>query len=1340
MQRIVIVSEDTNLLNGVKNHLNQKNDNIELKGASSTTEAIQKIKDNQFDVIVSEYKTSSIDGSKLYKKMHEEEIQIPYIMLLNNTQQEVYSQVLSLGVDYCIINPDNLEILTCEINHIIQKVISLKTTEDALREANNRYFSLMDQSLQAEIIIQNDKVAYSNSVAENLLGYTKKELSRFSSKDFFNLIHPEDQKFTLSRIQARLDGKTVTSRYECRLIKKSGDICWVNLFSTPVEFNGQPAIQTTSIDITDQKQTEDMLKKEREKAQHYLDISSVVIVALNNEGIVTLINKKGCELLGYSNDEIVGENWFDTVIPEQYRADVREVYNSLMLGEIEPVKYYENSVLTKSGEERLVAWHNTVYKDEKGDIIGTLGSAQDITIQKQKELELAREKELSEILINEMPCIAMLLKPRTREIVASNKHAVEVGAIPGKKCYETWGQRQDPCPWCLAPKAWKTGKEQHVEVEALNIVWDAHWIPITDDLYLHYAFDITEKRKIEEKLKESEYLLNSILKNMPVLLYRVDKDGFFTLSRGAALHRLGLKENEAVGLNVFEAYERHGKYFTKALAGETLRFEEQDIVNDKLWAFLTFLFPDEITGSGTIGFAIDITERVEAEQKSRENEELFTQFMDYLPAAAFIKDKNSVTIFANKYLKDVFGGETWIGKSTAELFPEKIAKQMMAADKKVLKNGLQVIIEELTDVNNVAKTYQTLKFPIKRKDKANLLGGIALDITDQREVETKFQEIFNKVTDAIILTDPSTQPGTFLEVNDAFVERIGYTRKELLNMSTADTFTGKTDPPLPVIYDTLNKVGFIAFETEDITKDGTHIPIEIRTHKIILGGKDILLSVSRDITDRKKAEKEVRNYSEQLELIVDNFPGLIFYKDNQNNFIRVNELIAAAHHMTKEELIGKSLFDLYPKEEAQAYWEDDLEVIESGEAKLSFEEKWETSKGIKWVTTSKVPLKDEKGDVTGIIGFSIDTTEQKRMVEKLQVSEEKYRLIVETSQEGIVILDEKANLTFVNPRMEEMLGYSMENLLNHSIFEFMDPNLINNVKMIFESFKKSVKDFSEIKLSRRDGTDLWVLFNSSSIYSAEGKLMGVLGMLTDISEDKKREEETLNRLMKFNIKKSNLYLTIETTPTLAVSVINDMSRLGYYTLIFSRTQKSDLGEDFYCEEFIWLSEKGEEDTILYPSLDILASSLEKIPRNSIILFDRLDYLISKYGFKDTLKFVYKLKDIAIIRNLIILLSIDPDTITRRKLKLLEKETKPIESKFLAQLSHEILQLLRYIYRLNKSGIKPSYSNIGNSLKLSRPTTRKKIKQLIVTGYINEQRSGNQKILELTEKGLSLFIT
>jgi len=122
------------------------------------------------------------------------------------------------------------------------------------------------------------------------------------------------------------------------------------------------------------------------------------------------------------------------------------------------------------------------------------------------EKALREETRLNRILIDQMPCVTMLLSPGTRTIVASNTAAAGVDAVPGKQCFKTWGQRDEPCPWCLAPIAWSTGESQQVEFENMGIVWDAHWIPVKDNLYLHYAFDVTQKRRMEDELLKMDKL------------------------------------------------------------------------------------------------------------------------------------------------------------------------------------------------------------------------------------------------------------------------------------------------------------------------------------------------------------------------------------------------------------------------------------------------------------------------------------------------------------------------------------------------------------------------------------------------------------------------------------------------------------------------------------------------------------------------------------------------------------------------------------------------------------------------------------------------------------------
>lgn len=117
--------------------------------------------------------------------------------------------------------------------------------------------------------------------------------------------------------------------------------------------------------------------------------------------------------------------------------------------------------------------------------------------------------------------------------------------------------------------------------------------------------------------------------------------------------------------------------------------------------------------------------------------------------------------------------------------------------------------------------------------------------------------------------------------------------------------------------------------------------------------------------------------SEQYESIIDHLPALVFYKDRNNCFIHVNKYVADAYNKSKKEMEGASLYDLTSKEEAEAYYQDDLHVMNTGVAKLNIEESWNTKDGLRWVSTSKIPFVDKDGVIVGVIGISIDITERK---------------------------------------------------------------------------------------------------------------------------------------------------------------------------------------------------------------------------------------------------------------------------------------------------------------------------------------------------------------------------
>ena len=152
-----------------------------------------------------------------------------------------------------------------------------------------------------------------------------------------------------------------------------------------------------SSDITERKKVEDALESEKYKVQSYLDAAEVTILVLDTDQKVQLINRNGCELLGYNKKEIVGKDWCENFVPEQNRDEVRLILSKLLSEKIETPHYYENSVLTEGKQARLVAWRNTILHHNKKGAIALISSGENITDRRLAEQNLKTAyKELEE--------------------------------------------------------------------------------------------------------------------------------------------------------------------------------------------------------------------------------------------------------------------------------------------------------------------------------------------------------------------------------------------------------------------------------------------------------------------------------------------------------------------------------------------------------------------------------------------------------------------------------------------------------------------------------------------------------------------------------------------------------------------------------------------------------------------------------------------------------------------------------------------------------------------------------------------------------------------------------
>jgi len=195
------------------------------------------------------------------------------------------------------------------------------------------------------------------------------------------------------------------------------------------------------------------------------------------------------------------------------------------------------------------------------------------------------------------------------------------------------------------------------------------------------------------------------------------------------------------------------------------------------------------------------------------------------------------------------------------------------------------------------------------------------------------------------------------------------------------------------------------------------------------------------LRELKKNENALRMKGEELQLILDLAPAMIFFKDTKNNFIRVNSAGARALGMPVDMLEGKNSSDLFP-DFAEKYYRDDLEVINSGKPKLGIIEPMITAGGEHlWVQTDKIPLMDEQGTVTGVLLFVVDITERKRMEDALKASEELFRLSIEKAPEAIFLFDiNRKRYIEANARAEQLFGCSNQQLLDAGPRQFYIPD------------------------------------------------------------------------------------------------------------------------------------------------------------------------------------------------------------------------------------------------------------------------------------------------------------
>ena len=268
----------------------------------------------------------------------------------------------------------------------------------ALKESEHRYRRHLERSFDGIAIHQEGRILFINQQGAEVLGADHPD--QIIGKLIWEFV-PESLQLDVQERMTDLFQEDHAELVEEKFLRLDGKTIDVEILGIPVSFHGEQAVQVVFRDISQRKWMEEALLQERNRAQKYLDIAGVTIIAVDVNGNITMINETGCQMLGYQEEELLGRNWFMTVLPPKEQEKEERGFKKMLRGEIEDYPHYPSPILTKSGERRIIEWHHVLLHDSQGEIVGTLSAGNDVTDKIQSEEQLRRYQEELETLVEE---------------------------------------------------------------------------------------------------------------------------------------------------------------------------------------------------------------------------------------------------------------------------------------------------------------------------------------------------------------------------------------------------------------------------------------------------------------------------------------------------------------------------------------------------------------------------------------------------------------------------------------------------------------------------------------------------------------------------------------------------------------------------------------------------------------------------------------------------------------------------------------------------------------------------------------------------------------------------
>ncbi|MCU0516801.1 MAG: PAS domain S-box protein [Oscillatoria sp. Prado101] len=927
-------------------------------------------------------------------------------------------------------------------------------------------------------------------------------------------------------------------------------------------------------------QLEENLRKSQQMLQLVLDNIPQYIFWKDRDSVFLGCNVGFARVAGLSSpEEIVGKTDYELPWTKEQTEFFRSC-DARIMGTDTPEYNIIEPALLADGQPAWFETNKIPLHDSEGNVVGILGTIEDITERMRYQEELRKSQERFELAVRGSRDGLWDWELETGEVYFSprwnNMLGFEDGEVPNN--FEEWKNRihPDDINGVLASvQVCLSGLTPYLEVEyrlrhkdgsyrwifgRSAVLFDGTGKPyrmagshtdITERVRAEEALkktleeleirvdertaelrqanqqlqrEIAERVCAEEALRTANQTLQTLIQASPLAIATLSSDGGVTLWNPAAERLFGWSEKEVLGKPLpiipagaepqFRAIlqaEREGK----EQAGLELRRQRKDgsPVDVSLWTAPLFDASGAVTG--TIGLFVDISARVRAEAALRESQQLLQAILDFSPTAIYIKDNLGRYILMNRKYATQLGlnPELVKGKTDGELFYREVAEAFRANDLKVRQSGLPLEMEEIVPHYDGAHTYLSVKFPLY--DCAGVpyaICSISTDITDRVRAEEEKQKFVSLIANSKDFIGMASLSGELIFINESGRQLIGLGMSEDISDKRLTEFfaEGCRKFLIQIALPAVMQHGFWEGETQFVNfKTGLKFDVYMTLFTVKhpeTGLPMCLATVSRDITERKQAEKALTESYILLRSVIESTVDPVFVKDIEGRYVTLNGACARVFCKSLEEIIGKDDTELLPAEIALQIMANDRRIMTAGVPEI-VEERVAAPEMMRTYLSTKSPWRDSEGNIIGLIGIARDISERKRQEEALRRSETRYRsLVVATSQ--IVWLNNAEGLAVDMPEWGAYTGQSQEELSGWGWLNAIHPDDRQpTANAWLRAFTRKSLYEIECRIRSKDGTYRYFYVRGVPVLAEDGSIREWVGVCTDIHDRKLAEFE-----------------------------------------------------------------------------------------------------------------------------------------------------------------------------------------------------------------------------------------